>query len=282
MQPERPRQPEPERPRDNVPDLRSIELLSSDLADVRAAISSAYAGSDGNGRGSDGAALSALLTTRDRIAAALDRCEASLNRHRAAMVLRESYRDRLTGALQRDVGLDRLHAEVARCQRSDESLVVVFVDVDHLKLVNDSLGHAAGDAVLAAVGRALRDGLRAYDLVVRYGGDEFVCGFTCTQRRDAEARIVQVRRLLAESAPGVRISVGYAFLSDDDAVETVVQRADRDMYQQRTDDRRRTAYDAHPTNGQVIELAVVDLNGQVPQLRLSDELADVEAAGDEI
>lgn len=121
------------------------------------------------------------LAARDRAAAALDRKEAALDRLRAAEYLRRTYRDELTGALQRQVGRERLVHEVQRAQRFGDELVIAFLDVVHLKGVNDTRGHDAGDKLLAAVGSSLHRCLRSYDVVVRYGGDEFVC--PCPRRR---------------------------------------------------------------------------------------------------
>jgi diguanylate cyclase (GGDEF)-like protein len=68
-----------------------------------------------------------------------------------------------------------LEREIARATRTRQPLVLAFVDVDHLKEINDVHGHAAGDQVLQAVAETLRTTLRGYDLIFRYGGDEFVC-----------------------------------------------------------------------------------------------------------
>src|SRR4051794_12494598 len=123
----------------------------------------------------DHAALDRLLAARDRAVAAFDRTQAALDRHRAAEYLRRTYRDTLTGTLQREVGRDQLGREVDRAHRMKEPMAVAFVDVDQLKRINDERGHAAGDEALRAVGNALRTALRSYDIVMRYGGDEFVC-----------------------------------------------------------------------------------------------------------
>ena len=66
--------------------------------------------------------------------------------------------------------------------------MLAFVDVDGLKAVNDRDGHAAGDRVLESVVRAIRTRLRSFDPVIRYGGDEFVCGLSGTDLAQAERR----------------------------------------------------------------------------------------------
>jgi len=83
--------------------------------------------------------------------------------------------DDLTGTLRRGAGLAALEREIGRARRhGDHLLTVAFIDLDSLKSVNDSSGHAAGDALLCELAGALTRRLRAYDLVVRWGGDEFV------------------------------------------------------------------------------------------------------------
>jgi diguanylate cyclase (GGDEF)-like protein len=171
-----------------------------------------------------------LLAARDRAAAALDRQEAALDRHRAAEYLRRTYRDQLTGALQRAAGRDRLVQEIDRAHRGGEALTVAFLDVVGLKKTNDEMGHPAGDQLLQAVGAALQEGLRSYDVVVRYGGDEFVCALPKTDRAEADRRFVQVGALLASRYPGARFSVGLTQSVAGDGVDDVVARADRDLY----------------------------------------------------
>ncbi|MDQ1688094.1 MAG: diguanylate cyclase [Frankiaceae bacterium] len=174
-----------------------------------------------------------MLAARDRAAAALDRREAALDRGRAQRYLEASYRDDLTGALQRSPGRDQLLSAVARAHRAKEPLVVAFLDVDHLKRVNDEHGHAAGDDLLRAVALALRSALRPYDIVVRYGGDEFVCGLPDSRVTDVTARFVQVLDDLAAAVDGASFSVGLAQLHPDEELDDVIARADRVMYESR-------------------------------------------------
>lgn len=138
--------------------------------------------------------------------------------------------DELTGALRRGAGLAALEREVARTRRqSTRGLCVLFVDVDGLKRVNDDRGHAAGDELLRAIVAALRERLRAYDLVVRYGGDEFVCALTDTTISGAEA-IAQSLRDHVRARTGSTISTGLAELLPGDTVESLLSRADGALY----------------------------------------------------
>lgn len=82
--------------------------------------------------------------------------------------------DALTGALNRGAFVEAALREVARAERYRRPLSVAYVDIDDFKAVNDRLGHERGDQVLHAVAHALQENLRSFDLVSRYGGDEFV------------------------------------------------------------------------------------------------------------
>jgi diguanylate cyclase (GGDEF)-like protein len=121
---------------------------------------------------------------------------------------------------------------MARARRTEQVLVVAYVDVDGLKTINDSLGHAAGDIILLNVARALQAGLRSYDLVIRYGGDEFVCVASGLSMAEAEKRFARIGADLAGGDCGT-ISVGLAQMRPDDTPEVLVARADAALYQQR-------------------------------------------------
>src|SRR5258708_31647760 len=81
--------------------------------------------------------------------------------------------DPLTGLLNRREIIARLRQELAKATREKSSVSIVLADIDFFKAVNDELGHLIGDEVLMEVGRRLQSGLRSYDSVGRYGGEEF-------------------------------------------------------------------------------------------------------------
>jgi len=105
----------------------------------------------------------------------------------------DALHDPLTGLANRVLLRDRLEHALARSAREGEPTGVAFVDLDHFKEVNDLHGHAAGDALLAELGRRMRAAVRPADTVARYGGDEFV---VVCEGVDAEAMALLGRRLL--------------------------------------------------------------------------------------
>ncbi len=161
----------------------------------------------------------------DRERAAQDRAEAARERERLEAALTHAHLDDLTGALRRDMGWLALTHEIARARRGDGRFVVAFVDVDDLKGVNDRDGHAAGDAVLRTLVTAMRSHLRSFDPVVRFGGDEFVCGLGGAGLAEVKRRFGLIGQAVREDA-GVGISVGLATLGDDETIDQLAARAD--------------------------------------------------------
>jgi diguanylate cyclase (GGDEF)-like protein len=100
-------------------------------------------------------------------------CAACRNAMAHAELALAARTDGLTGCLNHAAMQDTLRRELERCRRTGGGLSLALVDLDDFKRVNDEYGHQAGDEVLKHVGAALRDSLRAYDIVARYGGDEF-------------------------------------------------------------------------------------------------------------
>jgi diguanylate cyclase (GGDEF)-like protein len=136
--------------------------------------------------------------------------------------------DELTGVLRRAAGLASLERELARAARSGQPLSVAFIDVDGLKQANDTLGHAAGDALLRGVAGVLTRRLRAQDLVFRYGGDEFVCVMPDTPRPRAESIAEEMRRMAGTL--GLRFSFGAAQAGPGESARAVIDRADSLQY----------------------------------------------------
>ena len=161
-------------------------------------------------------------SARDRSLAANDRAQAALDRE-------ASETDELTHVRRRGAGMKQLQREVDRAHRAPEELVVTFIDVDGLKEVNDTKGHRAGDSLLVAVADSLRGCLRSYDLIMRFGGDEFVCALPNADVNGVRQRFGEVSDVLAAGPIRASITVGFAELGDDDSAEDVIRRADEDL-----------------------------------------------------
>lgn len=182
--------------------------------------------------------------------AALDALEPAQARRALERLLRAAARlrhlqdeaavDDLTGVLRRGAGMRQLHAEVDRVRRSGGRLVLAFADVDGLKEVNDSHGHIAGDHLLQLVAHTLKRRLRSYDLVLRYGGDEFVCVLSGAGLAEARAKLDEISAELRELAGRDVLSVGLAELDAGDPADTamaLVGRADAALYSGRAQQR---------------------------------------------
>jgi diguanylate cyclase (GGDEF)-like protein len=143
--------------------------------------------------------------------------------------------DGLTGCLNHAAMQDTLRREVERAARSGRSLSLVLVDLDDFKQVNEEHGHQIGDEVLRAVGRALRDNVRTYDTVARYGGDEFaVIAIDADEDAAAEAMtraLEAIGQALGELGVGSRATAGVAQWVADESSTMLIARADQSLLQ---------------------------------------------------
>jgi diguanylate cyclase (GGDEF)-like protein len=181
----------------------------------------------------DRAADDRAQAAADRVEAGRERAEALRVRAESQVLLREAATDQLTGVRTRYLGLDEAGRELERAHRTDARLLLAFVDVDGLKRVNDSKGHFAGDVLLQAVGKALQTHLRPYDVIVRYGGDEFVCVLSNVDMPEAASRFETIDRALADIDPTYSISVGLAQARRGETLEDLISRADSELLRTR-------------------------------------------------
>ena len=138
----------------------------------------------------------------------------------------EANLDELTGLGNLRLLRERLAIEQARWQRHETPISLVTIDVDKLKRINDTLGHAAGSVALSAIGNVLRESIRETDLAVRYGGDEFVLVLPHTDLEEAHLfgeRVLERIRALRCNGTGVSVSIGVAAL--DQSGTTKIERA---------------------------------------------------------
>jgi diguanylate cyclase (GGDEF)-like protein len=152
--------------------------------------------------------------------------------------------DSLTGLYNRRCFHDFLDREVARARRYERQLSVIVLDLDNFKLINDRVGHLAGDAVLAAVAERIRSVMRATDIACRVGGDEFGVILPESSRADGERLADRIVRAVAmsstDSGGPLRISAGVAELHRTDAAKDVFERADQALYQAKSEGKART------------------------------------------
>ncbi len=185
------------------------------------------------GRDRDSALADRGAGACERSQAEVDRRTALADRGASAQERASAFFDDLTGVYVRGAGLMELEREIARARRSELPLVLAFVDVDHLKVINDSLGHAAGDRLLLDVANSFRGKLRSHDLIIRYGGDEFVCAFAGLDMSEATTRLALITAALAAAPEHGSVTVGLAQLREGDSPAQLVARADAALYTQR-------------------------------------------------
>jgi diguanylate cyclase (GGDEF)-like protein len=157
--------------------------------------------------------------------------------------------DPMTGLPNRALFMDRLGVALDRSRRTNGAVAVLFLDVDNFKQVNDSLGHAAGDQLLAVLADRLRAMLRPMDTVARFGGDEFTLLF---EDLDGEREVVLVAERISRAARvpirlednevTITVSIGIAMVDDPSVPpDTVIREADAAMY--RAKERGRSRYE---------------------------------------
>jgi len=162
----------------------------------------------------------------------------------------EAMHDSLTGLLNRRAVLEQLEREMTRSIRHASPLAVLVGDLDHFKIVNDTHGHAAGDAVLREVARRMKECVRAYDSLGRLGGEEFLCvlpdcttsmGLSVAQRI---ASALEKAPIVTPSGPvPVTISIGVASTEQGgpEAADLLVRAADAALYRAKAAGRARAA-----------------------------------------
>jgi diguanylate cyclase (GGDEF)-like protein/PAS domain S-box-containing protein len=179
-----------------------------------------------------------------------DNMQEATARQRIDELERLALLDPLTGIGNRRFCSMALDAHFGSMHRYGNRFGVIFVDIDHFKMINDAYGHDIGDRVLAAVSRTLSHGIRTSDSVYRWGGEEFVAiienvdteqlGFAAEKLR----RLVETTRIaVKDNTINTTVSLGATLSDEDDDVDTIIKRADRLMYRSKVEGRNRVSCD---------------------------------------
>ena len=177
-----------------------------------------------------------------------------------------AYFDILTGLPNRNLLNDRLAQAISHSKRTDHMTAVAFVDLDHFKLINDSLGHNAGDHLLKVISKRLAGCLRDGDTIARLGGDEFV--MVLPDQEDSEATTQIMQRILASAREPIgsedgefntSCSIGVAlYPQDGEDVETLLKHADAAMYRAKESGRSTFRFYAEEMNVKIKERLLVE------------------------
>jgi diguanylate cyclase (GGDEF)-like protein len=142
--------------------------------------------------------------------------------------------DELTGLLNRRAFRSRLNQEVLRSARYGRCVALLYIDLDSLKTINDSGGHAEGDAILKLVAETIRGALRQTDVIARLGGDEFAAILPDADLQGAADAAERIRRTVAEangSDDTITVSIGAAAYSNEiSTAEELMLAADGQLY----------------------------------------------------
>jgi diguanylate cyclase (GGDEF)-like protein len=178
----------------------------------------------------------------------------------------QAHFDALTGLPNRSLLKDRLAQQITRCQRETGSFALLFIDLDNFKDVNDTLGHASGDAVLREAARRISRCLRESDTVSRLGGDEFNVILTQVQHpRDAARVADNIIKSLSDAiviehqASFLSASVGIAiYPQDGKSAEELIRNADTAMYRAKSAGRAQAVYFEEKMNAEAVARVTLD------------------------
>jgi diguanylate cyclase (GGDEF)-like protein len=213
-----------------------------------------------------------LQAVANVLAAAIER------RRSEAETRHQALHDPLTGLPNRALFRDRLQHALARSRRRNTTLAVLFLDVDNFKVVNDSLGHEAGDELLTALAPRLAEAVRSGDTVARFGGDEFV--LLCEDVVDQQEALEIAERVkdcflrplqIAGGEHFVTGSIGVAMpTAGHDGPESLLRDADAAMYQAK--DRGRARFEVFDADMRASALKRLEMEAELRRALERDEM----------
>ncbi len=189
------------------------------------------------------------LQARIKVGRRMVELQAGLMKARDALAY-QAMHDSLTEVFSRRAILDRLAGELARAQRDNGSLSVGMCDIDHFKEINDRYGHQTGDEVLVAFTRRVQAGLREYDCLGRYGGEEFLIVAAGVKETNGEENLYErLRAAVAGSAIRAKaaelsltVSIGVVLGAECGTVDETLAAADAALYRAKAEGRNRVCY----------------------------------------
>jgi diguanylate cyclase len=166
---------------------------------------------------------------------------------------KEAETDPLTGLLNRKGFKNAMRRALNEAAESHDSICLLMLDIDHFKGVNDTYGHAFGDAVLKAVASTLQKSVKGQDTVSRFGGEEFAIILPNTPRKGAQQVAENIRQTIErgkiqrsgnnEAVGNITISIGVAEFRQQESIEDLINRADTALYAAKNSGRNRVTVD---------------------------------------
>lgn len=176
-----------------------------------------------------------LERVADQLGSAMYFC----TRFSADTLLYQATHDAMTDLANRSVFMESLREQI---RKSNQYILVLMIDMDGLKAINDTFGHRFGDAALVEISRRLKNGSRPDDVVARIGGDEFAIVMTFAEKPNIKQVVTRLRRHVnrdfsfEDFRHELSVSIGYAiYPGEDSSIELLLHRADLRMYADKQD-----------------------------------------------
>ncbi|SFV52626.1 GGDEF domain protein [hydrothermal vent metagenome] len=154
--------------------------------------------------------------------------------------------DTLTGVYKKSY----FNTQLEKMMREHEALILVVIDIDDFKAVNDTYGHQSGDTILIEFTRLIQANIRTYDMFSRWGGEEFLLLFRHTNLENAIKKLERLRKIIEEHnfshISSLTASFGLSLRNDNDDVHSLVERADLGLYEAKKSGKNRVIYKAYP------------------------------------